>query len=211
MHDTSSDEGLKRVIGVRSLAINAVNLTVGAGIFALPAVVAFHLGPSAFWAYLICAGLLTLVVLCFVEIGTKVVTTGGVYAYAEEAFGPLIGFLINTLYWLGFTTLSGAAVANVMADNLSVLLPGLSTPIYRTLFLLAVYGGLAWINVIGSKESSVFVSGITVLKLLPLLLLIGVGIAYVDVDNLTQQFRRGRADFIFCFWRRRRMYPFSFR
>lgn len=187
MNNPSSDEGLKRVIGVRSLAVNAVNLTVGAGIFALPAVVAFHLGPSAFWAYLICAGLLTLVVLCFVEIGTKVVTTGGVYAYAEEAFGPLIGFLINTLYWLGFTTLSGAAVANVMADNLSVLLPGLSTPVYRTLFLLAVYGGLAWINVIGSKESSVFVSGITVLKLLPLLLLIGVGIACVDVDNLRIQ------------------------
>lgn len=178
------DEGLKRVIGVKSLAINAVNLTVGAGIFALPAVVAFHLGPSAFWAYLICAALLGLVVLCFVEIGSKIITTGGVYAYVEEAFGPLAGFLTNTLFWLGFTTMSTAAVANVMVDNLAVLMPSWAAPSYRILFLLVVYGGLTVLNVFGSKESSGFIFIVTLMKLLPLFLLISFGIAHVQADNL---------------------------
>lgn len=166
------------------MAVNAVNLTVGAGIFALPAVVAFHLGSSAFLAYLICAVLLGLVVMCFVETGSKIVTTGGAYAYIEEAFGPLAGFLSNTLFWLGFTTMSGAAVANVMVDNLAVLMPVLATPINRILFLAVVYGGLAMLNVMGSKESSGFVFAITLIKLMPLTLLIGFGLAYVQMDNL---------------------------
>jgi len=178
------DEGLKRVIGVRALAVNAVNLTVGAGIFALPALVAFHLGPSGFWAYIICAILLSLVVLCFVEVGSKIVITGGAYAYVEEAFGPLAGFLTNTLFWLGFAAMAGAAIANVMVDNLAIVIPALTTPVYRILLMAVVFGGLALLNIRGSRESSGFVFAITLVKLLPLLLLVGVGIAYVEVDNL---------------------------
>lgn len=44
---TESAEGLVRAIGVRSLAVNGINLTLGAGIFALPAVVAAQLGAAA--------------------------------------------------------------------------------------------------------------------------------------------------------------------
>ena len=58
---SGKDEGLKRIIGVRTLALSAVNLTIGAGIFALPALVAAEIGASAFLAYLVCTGLLGLV------------------------------------------------------------------------------------------------------------------------------------------------------
>jgi basic amino acid/polyamine antiporter, APA family len=178
------DEGLKRVIGVRSLAVNAVNLTVGAGIFALPAVVAFHLGPSGFWAYIICAILLSLVLLCFIEVGSKFSISGGVYTYVEKAFGPLAGFLTNTLFWLGFAAMAAAAIANVMVENLAILIPALKIPVYRILLMATVFGGLALLNIKGSKESSGFVFVITLVKLLPLLLLVGFGLAYVQVDNL---------------------------
>lgn len=184
MENPADDEGLKRVIGVRSLAINAVNLTVGAGIFALPAAVALLLGPSGFWAYLICAVLLGLVMLCFIEVGSKITTTGGVYTYAEVAFGPLAGFLTNTVFWLGFSTIASAAVANIMVNNLTVLIPALASPVYRILFLAVVYGGLAILNVRGSKGSAGFVVAITLVKIIPLILLVGFGIAHVQLDNL---------------------------
>ncbi len=184
MEIPNKDEGLKRVIGVRSLAINAVNLTVGAGIFALPAAVAFILGPAGFWAYMICAVLLGLVMLCFIEVGSKITTTGGVYTYAEVAFGPLAGFLTNTVFWLGFSTIATAAVANIMVDNLAVLVPTLASPVYRILFLAVVYGGLAVLNVRGNQGSAGFVVGITLLKVIPLILLIVFGIAFIQVDNL---------------------------
>lgn len=184
MNSSHSDEGLKRVVGVRTLAINAVNMTIGAGIFALPALVAAEIGASAFLAYFVCTLLLGLVLLCFVEVGTKISTSGGAYAYIEEAFGPLAGFLTNTIFWLGFTALANAAVANVMADNLAIFFPKLGEPVFRALFLIAVFGGLSWLNVQGSKESTTFVNVVTVLKLIPLLLLIVFGFAHMQTENL---------------------------
>ena len=50
----SRSEPLERAIGPWALAANAVNLAVGAGVFALPGTVAGILGPSAILAYVIC-------------------------------------------------------------------------------------------------------------------------------------------------------------
>lgn len=183
----NQDEGLHRVIGVRSLTAMAVNITIGAGIFALPAVVAAQLGTSAFWAYALCGLLISLVMLCFIEVGTKITTSGGAYAYVEEAFGPLAGFLTNSLYWMGFTIMTVAAIGNVLADNLATFIPALAEPLYRGIFLALVIGGLATINVIGVKESSRFVVTITLFKIIPLLLLIGVGIFFIDTDNFKSE------------------------
>jgi basic amino acid/polyamine antiporter, APA family len=178
------DEGLKRVIGVRALAINAVNLTVGAGIFALPAIIAGHLGAHAVWAYGLCGLLLGLVLLCFAEVGSKITVTGGVYAYVESAFGPLAGFLVNTLFWLGFAIMSDAAVANVLVDNLAVLLPVFKNQSARGIFMAILFGSIGLLNIIGTKESSYFVIVVTLIKLLPLVLLITIGWMYVKTDNL---------------------------
>jgi basic amino acid/polyamine antiporter, APA family len=180
----NSEEGLKRVIGVKSLTVNAVNLTIGAGIFALPAVVALHLGASAYWAYIICTVLLCLVLLCFIEVGSKISSSGGAYAYIEAAFGPYAGFLANSLFWLGFTTMATAAVANVMADNLAVFFPILHQYIFRVIFFALIFGGLIILNIRGSKESSGFVFVITLMKLLPLLILIAFGFSAIQGKNL---------------------------
>ena len=91
--DHEGDAGLVRAIGVRGLTASIINVTVGAGIFVLPAVVASGLGPAAPLAYLVCAALMALIVLCFASAGSRVSLTGGLYAYIEVAFGPFIGFL----------------------------------------------------------------------------------------------------------------------
>lgn len=180
-----SEEGLKRVIGVRSLTANAINLTVGAGIFALPAVVAGYLGTASFLAYVLCGLLLVLVLLCFIELGTKITTSGGAYAFVEIAFGPYAGFLANSLYWFGFCIIADAAVANVMVDSISVFLPILHSLVYRIIFLALVFGGIAWLNVRGVKQGMRLVEIITVGKLLPLVALILAGWFVVETENLT--------------------------
>lgn len=184
MQEPDTDEGLKRVIGVPALAANAVNLTVGAGIFALPAVIALHLGSASFIAYILCAILLILVLLCFINIGTKITTSGGPYAYIDEAFGPLPGFLANSLYWLGFAIIADAAIANVMADYLAVFIPAFANLLVRGILFAIIFGGLAALNVIGVKESSRFVVTVTIVKLVPLFLLISVGVFHMDPANL---------------------------
>ena len=85
------DTPLVRGIGVWGLAAGIVNVTVGGGIFRLPADVAGILGPAAPLAYLVCAVAMGLIVLGFAEAGSRVSLTGGPYAYVEIAFGPFAG------------------------------------------------------------------------------------------------------------------------
>ena len=115
--------GLKRQLGAGSLAINAINLTIGTGIFILPAYVAGYLGAMSFLAYLFCSVLIGLIMLCFAEMGSKENSTGGAYTMIKDAFGPLAGFLSNTLFWLGYGILSDAAILNVMSDMLGIWFP----------------------------------------------------------------------------------------
>src|SRR5262249_58027822 len=77
----ASESGLVRVIGVRQLTASIINVTIGAGIFVLPAAAAAGLGPAAPLAYVVCAVLMALIVCCFAAAGSRVSLTGGGYAY----------------------------------------------------------------------------------------------------------------------------------
>ena len=92
------NEGLVRVIGTWALGLSVVNIVVGTGIFALPGRVAAELGSAAIIAYLVCSVVLSLIFLCFAEVGSRVSRSGGAYAYIEEAFGPFAGFVASILF-----------------------------------------------------------------------------------------------------------------
>ena len=115
-------DALVRAIGVRRLTASIVNVTVGAGIFVLPAVVAARLGPAAPLAYLVCAALMALIVMCFASAGSRVSLTGGLYAYVEVAFGRFVGFLAGVLFWL-MASFAVASVASAFAGSVGVLWP----------------------------------------------------------------------------------------
>jgi amino acid transporter len=182
-----TEPALKREIGAVGLALNAINLTIGAGIFVLPAIIAENLGRAAFIAYLICGVLVILIMLCYAEIGSKVTSSGGSYAYVEKAFGPFAGFLINTLFWFGFAALSDAAVINALTDMLANWFPFFLINYIRIVFFIAVFGLLTWVNIRGVKQGSQFAVTATLLKLTPLILLVVVGLFRVSSQNLTVQ------------------------
>src|SRR5450432_3148682 len=91
-------ENLKREIGVGALTLAILNITVGTGIFVIPAIIAETLGAAAILAYLVCGALIFLIALCFAEMGSKTTASGGIYAYIETAFGPFAGFIANNLF-----------------------------------------------------------------------------------------------------------------
>ena len=119
MKKTKNKE-LERHIGPKALAINSINLTIGAGIFVLPAAVAATLGSASFMAYLACGILISLIMLCFAEMGSRVTSSGGAYAYIDSSFGPLAGFITNTLLWFGWAVLANPALLNIMTDMISL-------------------------------------------------------------------------------------------
>lgn len=182
--DSVQDEGLVRVIGTGALGLNVVNMVVGAGIFALPGLVAVKLGSAAIVAYLVCSVTVALVFLCFAEVGSRVSRSGGAYAYIEEAFGPLAGFIAFILFWFGFTVLADAAITVFMVDQIADLFPILSESIPRAIFIIVLLIFLAAVNVRGVTAGVRLYIFNTLAKLVPLLLLLVAGLFVINVENL---------------------------
>jgi APA family basic amino acid/polyamine antiporter len=179
------DEGsLVRVVGLWGLAASIVNITVGGGIFRLPAAAAAELGAAAPVAYVACAVAMGLIVLCFAEAGSRVSLTGGLYAYVEVAFGPVVGFVCGVMLWAGITAAT-AAVASFFADALGATVPALALGPPRAIVVVFVLAGLATLNIAGVQGASRFNGVMTVAKLVPLLLLIVVGMSAVHRENLS--------------------------
>jgi amino acid transporter len=181
---TFSESRLVRSIGTIALAASIVNITIGGGIFRLPADMSATLGPTAPVAYLLCAIVMGLIVLCMAEAGSRVSLTGGPYAYVEVAFGPFVGFLAGFLLWM-LLTFAMAAVATVLAASLGALVPVFSSRAMSAAFLIVVYIAFAAINILGVERGARVNTALTVVKLLPLALLIAGGLFAIDGDNLT--------------------------
>lgn len=177
------DDKLVRALGVGGLTAAVINMTIGAGIFALPGVVAARLGGAAVFGYLVCAAGMTLFVLCFAAAGSRVSLSGGLYGYVAAAFGSFAGFICGALLWLS-CVLASAAVANIFVDSLRELFPAVGSAALRAIILLFLYAGLALINIRGVKLGARFVQSVTVAKLLPLLVLVGVGVFFLNSGNL---------------------------
>ena len=170
---------LRRTLGPVTLALIFKNGIIGAGIFALPGLVAAALGSAAAVGYAICAALVGLICLCFAEVGSRVHDSGGAYAYVERAFGPFAGFIAANLMWFGVGACVDAALADVLVSTLATALPVLAQPLPRALALIALFAFMAGVNITGVKTGARLVVALTVLKLLPLLLLLVVGIPHI--------------------------------
>lgn len=184
MPTTKTDEGLKRVVGVPGLSLNVINNTIGAGIFALPAIVGIALGSFAVFAYIFCGIMLASIMLCYAEIGTRVTSAGGSYAYVEAAFGNFAGFIVNWLFVFAWGILGDAALMNVVSDSLAVIFPVFSNPWMRGLLFFVLMGFMVLINIRGTKQGVTFVKWITIIKILPLLGIILFGFSHVSSANL---------------------------
>ncbi|MEO8256754.1 MAG: APC family permease [Acidobacteriota bacterium] len=175
--------GLRREIGVRRLTAGAINSTIGAGIFVLPAAVAADLGAAAPLAYLVCGGMMALIVTCFAAAGSRVSLTGGLYAYVETAFGPFVGFLAGVLYSLS-ASMAVAGVASAFVDSLAAIWPAAGQTPVRAAVLTLLFAGLAAVNVRGVTPGARLVEAVTLAKLIPLGVLIGAGVWFVQPAHL---------------------------
>ena len=180
---SESQERLVRAIGTFGLAAGIINITIGGGIFRLPANVASTMGPSAPIAYIVCALAMGLIVLCIADAGSRVSLTGGPYAYVGTAFGPYFGFISGVLLFM-LGTFATAAVSTVFAASIGQLVPALSGRAASALVLVAAYAFWSFVNFRGVILSVRLNSIATIAKLLPLLLVAIGGAFFVSASNL---------------------------
>ena len=181
----SNDKGvrLRRDIGFFGAAFLVLNAMIGAGIFALPGKVAVNAGMLSPWLFLAVGIVFLAVVLTFAELASYFRESGGPVLYATFAFGPVAGFGTGWILFLSRMT-AFAANANVMATYLGSLVPWFGAGIGRVAVISMLTLGLTYANILGVKDGVRTMGFFTVLKVLPLLLLVLLGLQHVTAGTL---------------------------
>ena len=159
-----------------------VGNTIGSGVFLLPASLSPY-GLNSLLAWVITAtGAIFLTVL-FSQLARAHPQAGGPYAYTRLAFGPFPAFVVAWGYWISIWV-GNAAIATGGVSYLTPLFPRLaSSTALSAGTTLAVLWGLTLINWYGIKASGWVSSVTTVLKLLPLFAIAGVGLYSVGAES----------------------------
>jgi amino acid transporter len=162
--------GLKKEIGKLGFSAIALNGTIGAGIFALPAIAIERAGLFSPWIYVACGVLIMVIVLVFARVASYFKDTGG------PVTGPFAGFQAGWLLTLSRAA-AFAANAHLMVTYAGWFWPPLADGGWHLSAVLAVCVLLLAVNLVGVKQGMLAIFALTVLKLLPLVLLVFLGIS----------------------------------
>ena len=168
------------VVGIWLLAINGM---IGAGIFGVPSEAARLTGIYSPLIFLLCGILLAPVILVIGEVSSYFRHTGGPILYANEAFGPLAGFQTGWAFYVARVT-AFAANVSLLITSIAYLWPGADQGIARVLLLALICAGFTWVNVVGAKHAMRSVGVLTLLKFVPLLGLVVIGLGHLTPENL---------------------------
>ncbi|MFT3983631.1 MAG: amino acid permease [Lachnospiraceae bacterium] len=175
---TENKVKLKKELSVASATFVILNLIIGSGIFFKPqALFAATGAPGLGMICLFVSGIITLFgVFCAAELSSSIPKTGGKQVWLEEAFGPMIGYIVGWVESLISMPAIIAILCIAFGDTLTSLLslPAyLGTPIGCVLCVF-----LAIINIIGANFSARFGNFFTVIKFIPILVIIFFGLTY---------------------------------
>ena len=175
----ASPEGLIRGIRKWDLVAVTINGIIGAGIFGLPAKVFALIGSYSLIAFVACALVVTLIVLCFAEVGSRFDETGGPYLYAREAFGSTVAFEVGWLIWLARLT-AFAANCNLMVSYLAFFWAPANSTMPRALIITGTVLSLTALNVFGVRQAAIASNLFTVGKLIPMLIFVAAGLFFLN-------------------------------
>ncbi len=155
---------------------------IGSGIFLLPASLAAFGGISVIgWLFTTVGA--TLLALALSRLSRMIPKAGGPYAYTKSAFGEFAGFLVGWGYWLAIVV-GLAAVAVAAVGYLGVFGEALAnTPIISAVAACAFIWILVMVNIRGVRTAGLVQLLTTILKILPILLVIGLGLYLWDFEN----------------------------
>ncbi|HJT68344.1 MAG TPA: amino acid permease [Pyrinomonadaceae bacterium] len=174
-----TDEGLVRGIRRWDLVAITINGIIGAGIFGLPSKVYSLIGTYSIIAFVACALVVALIILCFAEVGSRFDETGGPYLYAREAFNPAVAFEIGWLIWLVRIT-AFAANCNLLINYLGFFWNSATNSVWRAAIIVFVVAVLCVINLLGIRQAAIVSNVFTIGKLAPIVLFCAAGLFFLN-------------------------------
>ena len=179
----SASPELKRFLGIFDGIGLLVGITIGAGIYSTPQIIASYLS-SYGTIMLLWIGVALFVYvgsLIYAELGSRFPETGGEYVYILKAFGPFWGFLFGWAQLFIIRTSPAAGLSLVTANYIGFFIDlNRTEKIIIALSVLALFGAL---NVAGVNKASFYnkfssavkIGGLAILGVVGMLLLNGNG------------------------------------
>jgi amino acid transporter len=164
-------ERMPRAVGLFNAVAVSVGVTIGSGIFRVPATVAGQLPDAG--SVLLCWVLGGLVALCgalsLAELAAALPRSGGVFAYILESFGPLPAFLFG---WAELAVVRAAAlgaIATIFAEYLGYFIPLTAMQVRQVAACTIVVIGV--MNYVGVRRAAAVLSATTLAKYIAVLAL----------------------------------------
>jgi APA family basic amino acid/polyamine antiporter len=170
---------LKRQLSSFDLTNIVIGSVVGADIYIACALTAGMIGPFSIFVWIIGGILASVIALVFAYCSYYVPKVGGPFAYVSKAFDDFYGFLAGWSMWIAeLLALSVFAIAAV--NYLQYFIP---LTLFQQILIKAIFFFvLTYVNIIGVKHAGRFNDVLTILKLIPLFLLIVAGILFLFLN-----------------------------
>ncbi len=206
LEEMRGENRLRRVLGPVQLTSLGVGAVIGTGIFVLTGVAAHDKTGPALMLSFVASGLACIfAALCYAEFASMTPVAGSAYTYAYATLGELFAWIIGWDLILEYAVAS-ATVAHGWSKNFQDLLaifgfhlpktlanspmdydPGLghfvSTGSLFDLPAVLITAIVTYVLVIGIRESATFNTTMVALKVSIVLLVIGVGVFFINPAN----------------------------
>lgn len=167
---------LKRDLSFFDVTSIVIGSIIGADIYIASSVTAGIVGPLAILAWVVAGCFAIVLALIFAYCSYYVPKVGGPFAFVSKAFDRFYGFLTGWSMWIAeMMALPVFAIAFTQYLNYFVKLDLWQEVLIKGAFLF----GITTINIIGVKAAGKVNDILTLLKLSPLVLFIGVGLYLV--------------------------------
>jgi basic amino acid/polyamine antiporter, APA family len=170
---------LKRALGLLGLSFYGIGIIIGAGIYSVVGAAAGQAEEGLWLSFVLAAGVAFLTGLSYAELATSFPEAGAEYIYIQEAVPryPLGAFLIGFALLMAATT-TAAAVSLAFAGYLQLFV---QFPIW--IIALALLIAATILNIVGIQQASYVNIVFTIIEIIGLLLVIGVGLPSVEFST----------------------------
>jgi basic amino acid/polyamine antiporter, APA family len=208
LDEMAGEHRLRRVLGPVSLSALGIGAIIGTGIFVLVGKAAHdNAGPALTLSFVVAGITCVFAALCYAEFASMAPVAGSAYTYAYATLGELLAWIIGWDLVLEYTV-AAAAVSHgwskYFQDFLSIFnvhLPHVirDAPLSFNAATGKFQGTGAWFDlpavfitavvtivlVVGIRESARFNATMVILKIAVVLLVIALGVWYVNPENWT--------------------------
>src|SRR5918992_2403886 len=160
---TTNKPSILRGIGRWDLVALMVNISIGSGILGLPGRLFELTHMYSLMVLVLCAVLIGVIAICFAEVASRFVDSGGPYLITRNAFGPASGFIVGWLYWVS-RVLTFATICNLLVAYFGRFAPALQGEGARFVVISAVVRTITIIHLLGIRHATIAGNALTVLK-----------------------------------------------